>query len=251
MANVLITGASSGLGAALARAYAAPGNALALWGRSRERLEATAAECRERGAAVEALDFDLRDLARMSAELRGLDARLPLDLGVFNAGVGGTPPANQVSEAPERAQEIALVNFTVPVVGATVLGDLMAARGAGQIALIGSMAGAFPMPMAPTYAGSKAGLAFFSESLAMRLARRGVAVTLVSAGFIDTPMSRSVASPKPFLMTADAAAAVIRRRLARRPASMVVPWQFSLVGAIAPFAPRRLVRTVLARLHPW
>ncbi|MCC7346221.1 MAG: hypothetical protein IT538_02380 [Variibacter sp.] len=64
-------------------------------------------------------------------------------------------------------------------------------------------------------------------------------------------MSRSVSSPKPFLMTADDAARTIQRKLARRPAHMVVPWQFSFVRAIAPFAPRALVRAVLGRLHPW
>ncbi|MCC7346928.1 MAG: SDR family NAD(P)-dependent oxidoreductase, partial [Variibacter sp.] len=222
MANILITGASSGLGAALARTYSEPGNGLVLWGRDTNRLEATAEACRARGATVEAGSFDVRDMERLAAELRRLDARLPLDLAFFNAGVGGVPEPDRVSESPERAQEIALVNFTAPVLGATVLGDLMAARGRGHIVMVGSMAGCFPMPMAPTYAGSKAGLAYFSDSLAMRLRRHGVAITLVAAGFIDTPMSRSVSSPKPFLMTADDAARTIQRKLARRPAHMVV-----------------------------
>lgn len=200
---------------------------------------------------MEAGSFDVRDMARLTVELRRLDARLPLDLAFFNAGVGGVPEPDQVSELPERAQEIAMVNFTSPVLGATVLGDLMASRNRGHIVMVGSMAGCFPMPMAPTYAGSKAGLAYFADSLAMRLRRHGVAITLVAAGFIDTPMSRSVSSPKPFLMMADDAARVIRRKLVRRPAHMVVPWQFSFVRAIAPFAPRSLVRAVLERLHPW
>lgn len=245
MSNILITGASSGLGAALARAYAAPGNTLLLWGRDENRLKATLDACRERGATVEVACFDLRDIARMGAELRRLDALFPLDLAFFNAGIGGVPPAGQVSESPERAEEIAMVNFTSPVAGATLLGDLMAARGRGQLVLLGSIAGCFPMPMAPSYAGSKAGLAMFADSLQMRLSGRGVAVTLVAAGFIDTPMSQSVPSPKPFLMTAETAAAVIKRKVAKRPASFVVPWPYAFVRAIAPFAPRALVHAVL------
>ena len=95
----------------------------------------------------------------------------------------------------------------------------MAARGHGQIVLIGSIAESFPLPMAPIYAASKAGLPCLPKPWAFALATHGVAVTLVSPGFIDTPMSRQVTEPKPFLMTADRAAADHRARArAARPA---------------------------------
>src|SRR4051812_23018844 len=100
MTNILITGASSGLGAALAVGYAAEGNGLILWGRDADRLGATAQACRAAGAQVETLQVDVGDIARMGQALRQTDAERPLDLAIFNAGLGGTPPPEQVSEDP-------------------------------------------------------------------------------------------------------------------------------------------------------
>ena len=99
--------------------------------------------------------------------------------------------------------------------GANAIAAAMAGRGRGQIVLIGSIAESFPLPMAPTYAATKAGLRMFAEALGIRLAKHGVGVTLVSPGFIDTAMSRQVTEPKPFLMSADKAAAIIARGIAR------------------------------------
>jgi short-subunit dehydrogenase len=248
MLNIMITGASSGLGAELACAYAAPGTNLILYGRDEQRLNDTAVVCRRRGAVVEVACLDIRNIESLIAHIRDLDKRMPLDLAIFNAGVGGIAPIDRVSELPERSYETALVNFASPVVGATVVGELMGGRGRGRIVLIGSLAGSFPLPMAPTYAGTKAGLAMFAESLELRLTKHGVGVTLVSPGFIDTPMSRSVPPPKPFMMTAPAAAAIIRRKVASGSRRLVVPWQFSIILALARWLPRPITRAVLRRV---
>jgi NAD(P)-dependent dehydrogenase (short-subunit alcohol dehydrogenase family) len=140
---------------------------------------------------------------------------------------------------------MAEVNFLAPVAGASALAGAMAERGGGHIVLVGSIAESFPLPMAPAYAGAKAGLAMFAEALGNRMAPHGVAVTLVSPGFIDTPMSRQLVEPKPFLMTDDRAAQLIARRLARRPARIVLPWQFAVIRAVSRLVPRRMMRLVL------
>jgi short-subunit dehydrogenase len=101
--------------------------------------------------------------------------------------------------------------------------------------------------MAPTYAGAKAGIAMFAEALGLRLKGSGVSVTLVSAGFIDTPMSRQVTTPKPFLLSAEKAAAIIARRIARKPRRIAVPWQFGVIRVLALTLPRALTRSVLNR----
>jgi short-subunit dehydrogenase len=242
---ILITGASSGLGAALARAYSKPNQRLVLWGRDQFRLDATATECRALGGDVDTACFDLSNLERMATELSALDARLPIDLAILNAGLGGTVPSNLKAEDPARARDIALVDFTSPVVAASILAGSMAERGRGHIALIGSIAESFPLPMAPTYAGAKAGLAMFAESLRLRMGRYGVDVSLISPGFIDTPMSRSVDSPKPFMLTAEKAAAAIQWRLARRVQRAVIPWPFALIRALYRLLPRRLSSLLL------
>jgi short-subunit dehydrogenase len=245
--TILITGASSGIGAALARAHARSGVALMLWGRDAARLDDVAGQCRALGATVTSQIFDLRDAAGFAARLAAADAATPIDLVIFNAGLGGSVPDDARAEAPETAQAVAEVNFVAPVVGANVMADAMAKRGAGQIVLIGSISESYPLPMAPTYAATKAGLRLFAEALGLRLSKHGVMVTLVSPGFIDTPMSRKVPEAKPFLITADAAAAVIARGIAAQKRVIVVPWQFAVIRAVTSLLPRALVRWVLSR----
>ena len=245
--NILITGASSGIGAALARVYAAQGNRLVLWGRNEDSLAATAAVCRARGAAVETACFDLTDFDRLIQALEATDTEKPLDLVIFNAGLGGSMPRDRVAQNAHAAEKMAGVNFTVPVVGANLMAERMAQRGRGRIVLIGSVAAFFPLPMAPLYSASKAGLVLFAEALRLRLRKSGVGVTMVSPGFVDTPMSRGLKEPRLFLITADAAAAIIARKLERGARHIVIPWQFALICIAAKLIPRPIVRAVLSR----
>ena len=244
---ILITGASGGIGSALARTYAGPGVTLLLWGRDAARLEETAAICRARGAHCLVESFDLRDVAGQATRLVAADAATPIDLAIFNAGLGGTAPDGAAAETPEASRAVAEVNFVAPVTGANAIADVMAKRGRGQIVLVGSIAESFPLPMAPTYAATKAGLRMFAEALGIRLAKHGVRVTLVSPGFIDTAMSRQVTEPKPFLMTADKAAAIIARGIERGARTIIVPWQFKLIRAATNLLPRAVLRAVLSR----
>ena len=242
--RIFITGASSGLGAALAKAYAAGDVTLILCGRDQGRLEETAVECRRRGATTELCAFDLRDDRHLVQLIRDTDESGPIDLAIFNAGVGGVTPADELTETTERAEEIARVNFLSPVVGATLVGNLMAARKRGRIVLIGSVTESIPLPMAPAYAATKAGLAMFADSLEQSLSRHGVGVTIASLGYIDTPMSRSVHSIKPFMMSADDAAAIIKVRLTRGARRFVIPWQFAAIQTLHRLIPRALVRII-------
>ena len=246
--TILITGASGGIGSALARIYARPDVTLLLWGRNRTRLEETAAACRARGARCIVEVVDLRDTGAQLAHLAAADAATPIDLAIFNAGLGGTPPDDAPAETPEASRAVAEVNFLAPVTGANTIAAAMAARGRGQIVLIGSIAESFPLPMAPTYAATKAGLRMFGEALGLRLAKHGVSVTLVSPGFVDTAMSRQVSEPKPFLMSSDKAAAIIARGIGARARTIVVPWQFAVIRALTGLLPRAVLRRVLSRL---
>jgi short-subunit dehydrogenase len=242
--TILITGASSGIGASLARAYAGDGVTLLLWGRDAARLDSVAADCRTRGANVTIQVFDLRDAPGFAKLLADTP---PPDIAIFNAGLGGTAPTDAVAETPDVVQAIAEVNFTAPIVGANAVAGAMAARGTGHIVLVGSITESFPLPMAPTYAATKAGLKMFAEAFGIRMAKYGVTVTLVSPGFIDTPMSRSVKEAKPFLMDADTAAAIIKRRVAAGARTIVVPWQFAVIRCVANLLPRALLRGILSR----
>ena len=244
---ILITGASGGIGSALARVYARAGVTLLLWGRDGARLEDTAAACRAKGAVCQTESFDLRDADVLIQRLAAADAATPIDIAIFNAGLGGTAPDGAAAETPQASRAVAEVNFVAPVTAANAIAEAMARRRRGQIVLIGSIAESFPLPMAPTYAATKAGLRMFAEALGIRLARHGVAVTLVSPGFIDTAMSRQVSEPKPFLMSADKAATIIVRGIEHRARTIVLPWQFGVIRAVTALLPRAVLRGFLSR----
>lgn len=244
--TILITGASGGLGAAIATALAAPGVTLLLWGRDSARLAQTASACTAQGAVCQTDAFDIRDASAQVAKLTQADAATPIDLAIFNAGLGGMPD-RALAEAPQDALATAEVNFVAPIVGANTIARAMAARGHGRIVLVGSIAESFPLPQAPTYAATKAGLAMFADALSIRLAHQGVGVTLVSPGFIDTAMSRRVPPPKPFLMTAEAAAQAIVAGIRAGRRRIVVPWQFVVIRGLCRLLPRALLAAILAR----
>ncbi len=246
--HILITGASSGLGAALACAYASSAVHLTLWGRNRDRLQGVAARCREAGATVDTVIQDLHDVHAIEAQIDRCDENLSVDIAIFNAGQGGVTPHGRVVEDARRAFEIATVNFTAAAMGASTIAERMVKRGSGQIVLIGSVAESIPLPMSPTYAGSKAGLKMFARSLSLRVRAHGVSVTLASPGFIDTPMSRSVSADKPFMITPEAAAAIVRRKVARRRTEFAFPWPYALAKNLFGLLPRRLQHAIVTRL---
>ncbi len=150
-------------------------------------------------------------------------------------------------KTPARARATAEVNFVAPVVGASFVAGEMAKRGTGSIVLVGSIAESYPLPMAPTYAATKAGLRMFADALRLRMAKSGVGITLVSPGFIDTPMSQQLNEPRPFLITADQAARVILRGVAAGKRTIVVPWQFAVIRFFTDLLPRSILRALMPR----
>ena len=134
---ILVTGASGGIGAALARAHAQPGTTLLLWGRDRERSEETARQCRAKGADCRVEAFDLRNCDLQIVHLLAADNQMPIDIAILNAGLGGMLGDDKPAEDPQAARAIAEVDFVAPVIGANLLASAMAARGRGKIVLIG------------------------------------------------------------------------------------------------------------------
>ncbi|HZK89413.1 MAG TPA: SDR family NAD(P)-dependent oxidoreductase [Stellaceae bacterium] len=247
-ASILITGASSGIGAALARAYAAPGVQLSLWGRNAERLAKIAEDCRGRGASVSAIAWDFRDIAGLASRIEALDSERAIELAIFCAGVGGAIPPGRIVETPEQTRDVAMVNFSAATIAATAMANRMVERRRGHIVLIGSLAESFPFPIAPTYAATKAGLRTFAEALGIAVDIRDVAVTLVSPGFVDTPMSGLLTGPKPLMITAEAAATIIRRGVERRARRVVFPWRLALLRRLFLCLPRPLRHAIMRRI---
>lgn len=220
--SILITGASSGIGAALARAYAGPGRLLALSGRNQARLEETAQSCRDAGAEVDARVLDVTDRDAMRQWIAAIDARRELDLLIANAGVSGGS-ADDTTEDDARTREIfavnlgGVVNTVMPAVAA------MRDRRQGQIAIVSSIAGYRGTPSAPAYAASKCAVKAWGEGLRGVLAEDGISVTVICPGFVESRITDANDFPMPFLMSAERAAGLIKRRLTRAPAVIAFP----------------------------
>ena len=128
--TILITGASSGIGAALALVEARPGVTLMLWARDEKRLAGVAAACQARGADVQTEIFDLREIGGLAAKLAAADAAIPIDLAIFNAGLGGTASDKNAAELPDSARDNARSARTQAEVSACTSGESRAIRSA-------------------------------------------------------------------------------------------------------------------------
>lgn len=244
--NILITGASSGLGAALAKAYARPGARLALQGRCRDRLDAVAEGCRARGAEVTAACLDVTDRAAAESWVRETNARHALDLVIANAGVsGGTA---QGLEGPEQVRHLFAVNVDGVVNTVLPAIDGMIDRKRGQIALMSSLAGYRGFPGAPAYSASKAAVKGWGEALRPGLRREGVGVSVICPGFVRTPMTAVNDFPMPFLMDVERAAALIVRRLRKNPARIAFPWPTATAAWLIGSLPAHAADLLLSRL---
>lgn len=212
-ASIVITGASSGIGEALALEYAAPGVALALSGRDGERLNAVAESCRTRGAAVDAVALDVTDRAALADWLTRFDDAHPVDLLIANAGVSIDKDNSSLDDFSIVRQTMAVnvdgvFNTVEPLIGR------MMGRRRGQIALVSSLASFIGLPYSASYNASKAAVRVWGESIRYVLKKHGVGVSVICPGFVTTRLTANAPFPMPFLMTAAQAAVIIRRGLA-------------------------------------
>lgn len=244
--SLLITGASSGIGEALARHYAAPGRALALTGRDGSRLAAVAAACSAAGAAVDATAIDVTDRDGLRRWIERVDDRTPLDLVIANAGIAAGMGARREDEATGRrvltTNIESVLNTVFPVL------PRMTARRGGQIALISSLAACRGLPTAPAYSASKAAVKALGEAWRLMLARDGIRVCVICPGFVITRMIAANKFPMPFLISAKRAAEIIARGLARDDGRIAFPWSTAAVSWLAGSLPWRLSDALTRRV---
>jgi short-subunit dehydrogenase len=244
--SIVITGASSGIGTALAGAYAAPGIRLALTGRNGARLAAVAAACRRAGAEVEATSLDVTDAGAMEAWLGEIDRHRAVDLVIANAGISaGTSQGREPA-----AQTRAIFSVNLEGVLNTVLPLLPAlqARRRGQVALMSSLASFRGFHGAPAYSASKAAVRVWGEALRGDLMGSGVEVSVICPGYVMSPMTEHNDFAMPLLMPAARAAAIIRRGLARGRPRIAFPWPVYAAAWLLGSLPPALTDPLLARL---
>lgn len=247
--SILITGASSGIGRALATAYAAAGIHLALAGRDETRLEETAVQCRALGARVSTASIDVRDGDEMARWIRSVDDADPIELGIAGAGVTAGLGVGRLREHPTLVRNVIATNLIGAINTITPLAERMCMRGRGQIAVIGSIGALRGLPSCPAYSASKAALHAYAESLRPTLAAQGVRISTIAPGFVDTALNRDIVCPKPLMIPAERAAAIIRRRLERGEAVIAFPRLLALGLELSRLLPRRLTDLAFAAVH--
>ncbi|HYZ97820.1 MAG TPA: SDR family oxidoreductase [Acidimicrobiales bacterium] len=252
--TALVTGASSGIGATLARMLAAEGTGIVAVARDKQRLDALAAELVERhpGVTVEVLPADLADADQLAAvEGRIADPERPVDLVVNNAGFGTYGPFvdadRDVEEQEIRVNVVALMRLTHAAARS------MVARGRGAIVNVSSVAGLQAAPGNATYGATKAFVASFSEAVSVELRGTGVTLTTVLPGFTRTEFQRRAGIeqrriPRPFWKSADdVAAATLAAARAGRP--WLVTGALNKLAAVGVnVAPRGVRRWAAARV---
>jgi hypothetical protein len=241
--RIFISGASAGIGEALARRYAAPGTTLGLAARRGDALAALAAtlpgEC-----AVYALDVS--DSAALEAAASDFTGRFGApDLVIANAGISVGTRGDELRDIA-KLRRVLDVNVAGLAATLAAFAPAMRAAGCGTLAGIASVAGFRGLPGAGAYSASKAAAIAWLESLRTELAGSGVAVVTICPGYVDTPMTRVNRYRMPFRLGADEAARRIARAIERRERFTVIPWQMALAGrvlrSLPPWLYDRLVR---------
>ncbi len=264
--RLLITGASSGIGRALARAYARDGASLALLGRDAERLEAAARDCLAAGAEeAETYVADVRDRDVMARIIQSAHDKRPIDILIANAGVSTGLSPGQLVETPEAVRAMLAINVAGVFNTVEPAISPMCARGSGRIAIVGSMAGVRALPHSPAYCAAKACVHMWADSLRAQLAAHGVHVALIVPGYVKTPMSartivktpfsaRAAAKPsasasvkswQPGALSDEDAARIIKNGLERRRGVIAFPRYMYWAMRLFAFLPAALVDRVM------
>ena len=251
---ILITGASSGIGAALAQHYARDGVTLVLGGRNAERLAEVVVLCRAKGARCHSTTLDVRDSGSLVDWIATTDAEYPIDLAILNAGLAAT---RATSDGGEDVQEMLAqieTNLGATLIAAQTIAERMVQRRRGHLALVSSLNGLFPVVQAPTYSATKAGILAYATAIRDWLEPAGVRVTTICPGFVRTAIAERYEGPRPLEISAERAASKIATGLARNRRRIDFPQALVAsihLGKLVPnFVRRRILAAYTVRLGP-
>lgn len=250
--RVFLTGASSGIGVALARHYAGQGAILGLAARRESVLQEVAAEVRALGGEAVIYPLDVADAAALAAASKDFVARFGVpEVVIANAGIS----AGTLTEYSEdlavfrRIMETNLIGMAATF--APFIGPMRAAAAAGltthRLVGIASVAGVRGLPGAEAYSASKAAAISYLESLRLEMQPSGIRVVTISPGYIETPMTEFNPYPMPFILPAEEAAKKFAASIARGSSYVVIPWQMGVVAKLLRLMPNWLYDRLFVR----
>jgi NAD(P)-dependent dehydrogenase (short-subunit alcohol dehydrogenase family) len=241
--RVWITGASMGIGEALARRLARDGAEVVASARSADRLAALAAEGAGR---IVPWPVDITDHAAVHATVERIEAeRGPIDVAVLNAGTHR--PVSAADFTAQGLRELMEINVMGTAACLEALMPRMVARGKGRIAVVASVAGYRGLPTSAYYGATKAALINLTESLKFDLDRAGVTIQLIDPGFVKTPLTDKNEFPMPFLVSAEVAAERIARGLRGSGFEIAFPRAFVAILKLLRILPYRLYFLLVGR----
>lgn len=241
--SILITGASSGIGAELALHLAQYGGKIALQARRRVRLEAVAEQVRAKGASALVLEGDVTDPAQVTAQAAQLkDEQGPVDVAFLNAGLGKPTALTRFNGAKWRRM------FEINVFGVinwldALLPDMLQLE-RGIVAITSSLAGQCGLPGSGAYSATKAAVSTLAESLRVEARPRGIQISSIEPGFIRSELTEDNKFPMPFLMDTDEAVRIIADEVAEGAPVIRFPWQMSAAIATLRALPTPLYNLV-------
>lgn len=245
-AHVLITGASSGIGEALALFYASSGTQLlSLCGRNKERLDLVAEVCRGLGAEVSVKILDIADKDAVWTWVNDQNEKKPLNLVFANAGVA---TLEETADNVRRTFEInvmGVVNTVLPVIELFKKAPLSQVK---HIAITSSIAGYHGMPTCPSYAATKAGVKAWGEGLRLSLRPLGINVSVICPGFVRSRITDKNTCPMPFFMEAEQAARIIAKRIEKNVGLIAFPWQMRLATWLGSILPNCISEFIYSKL---
>ncbi len=242
--RIFLTGASSGIGAAIAREFDAMGADIGLVGRNPEKLKAFA-ETLTRAERHRTYALDVTDRAALFAAARDFEAAGPVDIVIANAGISiGVKTEYEedldVLERVYRTNVFAMASTFHPFIAP------MQARGRGQFVGIGSVAGIRGLPGSEAYCSSKAAVISYLESLRNDVRRYGIKVTTISPGFVRTPLTAKNPYRMPFILEADEFARRAVRAILSEVSYRTIPWQMGLVAKLLRVLPNAVFDAVIS-----
>lgn len=244
--KILITGASSGIGEALALYYAVSDVILYLSGRNKERLKFVAHQCEAQGAIVHCEVIDVVDRTSMAQWIEGVS---PLDLVIANAGISGGTGGVMEGEEFGAAREIFDVNL-IGVINTIepAIKKMIATHHKGQVAIISSLAGFRGWSGAPAYSASKGAVRFYGEALRGSLKNTGIRVNVVCPGFVTSRMTAVNKYKMPLIMSAERAAEIIGRGLTKNKGRICFPWPVHFFAWFIGVLPDPVAQWILVKM---
>lgn len=244
---VFLTGASSGIGEALALALAERGAVLGLVARREAELKDLATRCEAAGGTARVFACDVTDAAALSdAARRFRDEFGHIDILIANAGIGGNNAETRALQ-PDAVKKVVEINLLGSVNAVHAVLPHMLERGSGHLVAISSLAGIRGLPKSAAYSASKAGMTAFFESVRLDVQNKGIDVTIIQPGFIKTPLTSGRANKMPFLMELDDAIPLFISAIEKKKKFAAFPWQLATIVRAGKIFPAWLYDRIAGR----